>query len=270
MSEHQPLNPEQITPKQGYEKIAADLLASKELQELPDELRGTAIVDRFIGALVREGGAVSGNEAINQQRPEEILYDMDHMQDEGALRHFTRANGLRSAVKLLAEHEDVAPVLGGLSQRLGVAQDARGNTQYVFHSVGQIEGYLEAGGNKNYIADARPGIELPGKEWMQVMLERLEGAVDPRNSTTLWQDMAGARTQMTSDLPYLRQAGRDWQAAEYSAQRVGVDTALIGRSVEYIQEQQRAHVDVGATALSAINRSMADQYRQRLNRSSSF
>jgi len=259
--EHAPFTPE-THPSElpSLDTLTADLLSDEKIAELPIEAQGRTILDRFIGALVRQGN-IAGSQ--KEYTPREILGYMDQIgKDPMAPRMITGTNGLRKAVLALANDIRIGREFGQIQSRL--ATDDKGNTTLT--SGAQIEGYMLAGGRKNYVKNPTGGVHMEGDTWMPVVLEHVSRmAEDP---SLEWMTAGKARELMTSSAPLIQNTGRDWEMARHSAERVGVDMDLIGRSAEKIQARTRAGYDMGSTALSATAEGRIGRYRNDLARRS--
>lgn len=240
-----PRTPEQTEAEQPrLDFLAKELLRDEAISQLPPEEQGRVIADRFIGALVRQGN-IEGSKITYS--PADILASMDKIRTLDDVMEITRTAGLREAVLQLGNDERVAKLYGSLSPRLKSQFDDEGNEKFTLTSVAQVEGYLQAGGDKNSMDSAVPGVHMSGDSWMPVVLSEIKHmSEDP---TRKWSTTTEAGDLMTSDIASIRQTARTWEKAINSAQAVGVDTELLKRSAEKIQQRTRAGADLGATAL---------------------
>ncbi len=240
-----------------FDTLAESLLSDKAINELPPEDQGRVIADRFIGALVRRG-EVKGSQTT--YTPQEVLHLMDRIQRSEDLRTITGTDGLRAAVEKLSLDERVGPVFGQLEGQLRV--DERG--QQTLTSMAQIEGYLQAGGRNNEVKNPVGGVHTQLDDWIPIMLDHVDRMKD--DPYLNWMSVGSARELMTSDAPLIKETGRDWQKAILSAEKVGADVGLIGRSAEYIQRTIKAGRDLGSRALLVTTGWKVAMYRDNLER----
>lgn len=248
----------EATPK-SFDTIAQELITNKELSELEGPQRALVIADRFIGSIVRHGEVKGASASYS---PAEVLEGMDYISKAGVsgLKEITRTEGLREAVRDLSLDEDVAKLFGSLSSRL--SQDEEG--KYTLTSAAQVEGYLLAGGNANIVKNPVGGVHMPHDTWIPVILEQTQRMAS--NPNLNWLTTYQARELTTSSSDYIRNGGNDWLKATTSAEKVGVDVQLLGRSAERIQERHvRNDREMGSTALFLATGGSIKQYSKSLD-----
>lgn len=202
---------------------------------------GIAIIDRFVGALARRGDIVDSHG--QKHDVETTLRFMGMIQAEQDLLNFTSNGGLRKAVKLLVNDPRTVQLL---SSAYGEALVKDESGRMLLRNREQLEGYIHGGAN-NIVSNPRGGVELPDSQWTSIFEERIDMVLE-RNGQWIFDPYKGI---IESDNDYLRQEGNKWRMATSSAQRVGVDPSLIGRSVETIRAKQRAEKQaLGGSALS--------------------
>lgn len=243
----------------SFDVVAQSLLADEQIRRLPQEEQGRVIADRFIGALVRHG-EVKGSQTT--YAPHEILHLMDNILTPDDIRTITGTDGLRKAVNALALDERVGREFGTLMNRLG--RDDK--NAYTLASTAQLEGYLVAGGRENYVKNPVGGVHTSFDDWVPIMLEHTQRMAE--NPHMDWMSMGQARELMNSDLPLMKNTGRDWQKAILSAERVDIDVDLVRRSAERIQQTAKTGRDLGARALFLATGSRITAYRSDLDRRS--
>ena len=250
------------TPKY-FDLIAHELIQDKALRELPGEQRGAVIADRFIGSVVRHGD-VQGSKV--SYSPVDVLIGMDDMEQAGldGLRKITKTDGLRFAVRELSLDGDVIDLFGQMSQRLG--QDEEG--KYTLTSPAQIEGYLLAGGDKNQIRNGVGGVDMPGDDWIPVIVEHAQRMAQDPNMR--WTTTNEARELISSSGPLLKNSGRDWLMANSSARKAGVDVDLLRRSAETVQRRAKDSQDMGHAALFLATGGRVNNYKKDLDRRSGY
>jgi hypothetical protein len=256
-------NQEKESKLNGFDSIAKDLINDPELQELPGVQRGTTIVDRFIGSIVRHGELQGSKTSYS---PADILAGIDNVSSLGeyGLKEITNKENLRVAVANLSMDPDVAKLFGQMSGRL--SQDEAG--AYTLTSTAQIEGYLLAGGEKNYTKNPVGGVDMHGDSWIPVLMEHTQRmADDPYNH---WISADHARELVGSSAPLIKNSGNDWQQANSSARKAGVDLDLLRRSAEKVQDRVQSGHDLGSTALFLATGGRIKSYKQDLNRRSGF
>lgn len=214
---------------------------SGEFAAMTEAEQGIAIMDRFIGALARKGDIV---DSVGQtHNVETTLKVMNKLHDLDNLTKLTRTGGLRNAVFQLAGDERTGQLLAE-AYHGALTKDENGNM--LLRNKDQIEGYLHSGAN-NKIIDPVGGVDLPGDQWVRVLEERATMVLE-RNDQWIFDPYKGI---IQSDNDYLRQEGNKWRMAVTSAEKVGADPSLIGRSVEAIGARQRAERQaMGGSALS--------------------
>lgn len=248
-------------PLPSFDTYVKSLLSDESIKNLEPHVQGDIIADRFVGALVRHGEVKGSQKAYS---PQEILELMDHIKDDSGLRTITKTDGLRDAINMLSTDERVGRAFGTLSDRLG--HDERG--RLVLSSVAQIEGYIQSGGSANRIESPVMNVHTHGDDWAPIVLEHVANMTN--DTYVPWMTLDKARENMGSDLPLIKESARDWQKAAYSAQEVGVDLDLIGRSAEHIQQKKKLGHDMGHRALLLAMGSRVDDYRKDLSRRGSI
>lgn len=256
-------NQEKQPNSKNFDVIARELIGDESLRKLPGEQRAIVIADRFIGSIVRHGD-VQGSK--NAYSPADVLDGMDYISEAGVdgLREVTNTDGLRNAVRDLANDGDVANLFGTLSNRL--ARDESG--EYTLTSIAQIEGYLLAGGDKNQIRNGVGGVDMQGDSWVAVIAEHTQRMV--QNPHLNWTTNSQAYELIGSSGPLLKNTGRDWLMANSSARKAGVDTDLLRRSAEKVQSRTKANQDLGHSALFLATDGRISSYKQGLDRRSGY
>ena len=199
--------------------------------------QGIAIMDRFIGALARKGDITDS--AGNAHNVETTLKHMGRIQKMEDMLKFTRNGGLRDAVQKLVEDPRTVQLLSSV---YGGAYLKDSHGKMLLRNEDQIEGYLHGGAN-NRVDSAVGGVQLPGEQWVGVLEERIDMVLN-RDGQWIFDPYKGI---IESDNDYLRQEGNKWRMAVSSAEKVGVDPALVGRSVETLGIKKRAERKALAT-----------------------
>ena len=246
-----------------FDAIAHELIQDKTLLELPGGQRGAVIVDRFIGSVVRHGDVQGSGELYS---PAAVLDGMDAIKNYSVngFRKITGTDGLRSAVRELSLDSDVMNVFGDISKRL--SQDEEG--KYTLTSPAQIEGYLLAGGEENQIRNGVGGVDMPGDDWVPVIVEHTQRMAEDPN--VHWTTSSEARDLINSSGPLLKNTGRDWLMANSSARKAGVDVDLLRRSAETVQRRAKDSQDMGQAALFLATGGRVSNYKKDLDRRSGY
>ena len=257
------LNQEKEPNSKNFETIARELIQDETLLELSGDQRGSVIVDRFIGSIVRHGD-VQGSKV--SYSPADVLTGMDYMSHTSVngLREVTNTDGLRNAVRELSNDGDVYQLFGKISPRL--SQDEEG--KYTLTSPAQIEGYLLAGGDKNQIRNGVGGVDMPGDSWIPVIVEHTQRMA--QNPNMHWTTNSEAYGRINSSGPLLKNTGRDWLMANSSAQKAGVDVDLLRRSAETVQRRAKDSHDMGQAALFLATNGRVGDYKKDLDRRSGY
>lgn len=213
--------------------------AGEHLEKTETE-QGIAIMDRFVGALARRGDIIDSHG--QKHTVETTLKFMSQIQNEQDLLNFTSSGGLRKAVRLLVDDSRTAQLL---SSAYGGALVKDESGRMLLRNRDQLDGYLY-GGASNIVKNPRGGVELPGADWVSVLEERVDMVLE-RNGQWIFNPYKGI---IESDNDYLRREGNRWKMAVSSAESVGADPSLIGRSVEAIRAKQLAEKQaMGGSAL---------------------
>ena len=262
-NEANPFNPENEAAPKYFDAIAHELIQDKTLHELPSGQRGAVIVDRFIGSVVRHGDVQGSGELYS---PAAVLDGMDAIKNYSVngFRKITGTDGLRSAVRELSLDSDVMNVFGDISKRL--SQDEEG--KFTLTSPAQIEGYLLAGGEKNQIQNGVGGVDMPGDDWVPVIVEHTQRMAEDPN--VHWTTSSEARDLINSSGPLLKNTGRDWLMANSSARKAGVDVDLLRRSAETVQRRAKDSQDMGQAALFLATGGRVSNYKKDLDRRSGY
>lgn len=254
------------------EDVVGDLLTNAEIKELPEEEQGKVIVDRFVGALVRHGGVESSNADVGVLEPHEILAKIDKIgtKDEDGLhtvRELTRNDGLRGGIEKLAEDPRTAALFGSMSQQLAIGHDGRGGVYYALTTPAQIDGYIEAGGDKNKDSRARPYTDPT--EWVGVIssdIDRVMRGGEWRSDKDIARDTSN-RDLVTPDWYERSNSLREARGvAKYSG--TGIDLDLLRESAEYIRDRDEATKrELGSRAVSLVTGRARDRYERRQKQS---
>jgi len=244
-----------------FESFATSLLSDPEIAKLPEDEQGDVIIDRFAGAVVRRG-EIQGS--VDTYTPRNILDDIDRVSTGGvdALRQITNTDGLRKAVFALSQDKRVGALFGRFSNRVHSEKDG----SLTLTSPAQLEGYFTAGGRQNYVSEPVGGVHMHGDSWIPVVMEHTQRMAE--NEHLGWMTSAQARDLMKSSSPLLKNTGRDWNMARASAEKVGIDMNLVGRSAEKIQSRANARDEMGSTAL--FMSTDIQRYRDDLDRRSGY
>lgn len=267
MSEFQTSNPSE---KQGNQlpnvgEYVGTLLSDETIKNLPETEQGKIIIDRFVGALVRHG-EVKGN--VDNYTPDRTLQLIaDYMNGKAPdLRRVTSTEGLRAAAVQLSEDVRTGGLLNHVGELLDTEVNAStGKTEYTFTTPAQVEGYIQGGGRANHldVYNAVPGVNIQGDEWAPILMEQVQRMSTSQQLT--WPSLTDARGMMESSAPYIRNTGRDWQSAVYTAEKVGVDVNILKRSAEKIQRRQFTdNEDLGARAAFLATGGRISTYQDRL------
>lgn len=267
MSEQQFTNPSEKQRKEptGVAEYISKLLSNEEIKSLPEEEQGKVIIDRFIGAVVRKGDVVGTHGAYSPDLSLGIIADYANGREPN-LRGVTSQEGLRDAAILLEQDARTGALLGRLEQQFVREVNPQTNAvEITLTTPAQIEGFIQSGGAENHLSaeNAVPGVNMQGDEWAPVLLEQVQRMSE--NQYLTWTTSADARELMTSSSPYIRNTGRDWQNALYTAEKLGVDVAILKRSAEKIQRRNFTDKeDAGARALFLATGGRITDYQERL------
>lgn len=222
-------------------EIVNGLLTDTEIAKLPPEAQGKVIVDRFIGALVRHGDITSKNSEIGAMTPDHILSLMDKVgtrDSDGYLTStmdFTRTDGLRAGVDALSQDERTGRLFGNLSHLLITERDDKGQAQYTLTSEAQLDGYIEAGGDKNKSRSASP-YEDPTK-WIGPVMADVHNVISGRSEWRVTQGLLNDIKDRYAVTPeYFKRAGELYEARN-QAFFAGVDLNVLRRSAEYMRHR---------------------------------
>ncbi len=217
----------------GIDQYVSSLLRELnggDLSELPKVEQGRIIVDKFLGALMRQGDVTDTSGKTHKF--EQTVFDMHRMSkgaDESAV---TRNGGRRAAVLALLDNPLTAPFAEKAFGAL--ARDEQDSGEILLANEEQIQGYLHADERKNFVTEARQGVELAGKGWVGILEDRINIVVN-RNGQWIYNPYRGI---IESENDYLRQQGNEWRMAVTSAEKCGVDARLLGKSAEYIKTRR--------------------------------
>lgn len=245
-------------------EVVKDLLENSEIQSLPEDEQGRVIVDRFIGSLVRHGGIESSNAEVGVMAPQDILAKIDQIGTHGkdelhTVRELTRTDGLRGGVTLLAEDPRTASLFGRMSQQLVTRRNEDGETYYTLTSPAQIDGYIEAGGDKNKDPRAQPYTDPT--EWIGVVASDVDNVINGAQ----WRgdrEVAADVGRQDSVTPDWYKQSRDLYEARRKAHYAGVDLKLLKDSAEYIRDKDESvKRELGARALSLATGRAMRRYR---------
>lgn len=240
----------------AYDQVVKELFTDQQIEELPLAEQGHVIVDRFIGAIVRRGGAEGSQTTYS---PADILHLMDKIStDPDALKEITRTDGLRQAVGLLASDDRTGKMFGRFSEQLASDVDREGNETPTLTSVAQIEGYLTSGGQNN-VENPVGGVHMSGDTWVPVILHEIERT--QKNEYLSLPTKTELYDSMKPDVyPLMRLSARDLSMAYNSAQEVGVDVELLRRSTEEMKRRARIGHNIASSALFLATRGRVDDY----------
>lgn len=227
-------------PEIDFGVLVQDTLSSAELASLPADQQGRVVVDRFIGATVRQGDIVSSNGT--KLSPSHVLKMIDSASNNAAghedwQRGVTRANGLRDAVATLASDRRTSQLLGQLSGRL---RHVLGRDEQVskpaMSSMAMLEGYLFA------------TTKRPTPAYVGVLIDRAMQMTE--DSRVEW---LGEQTDLDrSENQNIRKIGQEWNEATFQASQDGVDLGLLERSANLIRSEAATERMVGALSVGQV------------------
>lgn len=233
---------------ESLDRYVKDLLDqptdSGEFAGMTETEQALAIMDRFVGALVRRGDIVDSHGQVHNA--ETTLKSMSQLRAMEDVHNITRTGGLRGAVIQLAEDTRTVQLFSS-AYGGAIMKDESGSM--LLRNEDQLQGYLHGGAN-NRVSNPVGGVNLPGSQWVGVLEERIEMVLE-RNGQWIFNPRKGI---IESDNDYLRQEGNKWRMAVASAEKVGVDPSLVGRSVEAIDAKHRA--ERKAMGNSALNQTV--------------
>jgi len=224
-----------------YAELVEHLLRPGTLKDVSPEQEGEVIVDRFIGQLARSKGVVdaegrlgAGDALLMMDRITNLSRQKGGIPFEKGLTFFTRNEGLREAVSLLADDRRTGQFFGDMLKRIGITDKG----EPTLHTLSQIEGYL-------YADVKTPEGAQTTANWQDTVMSRISDYVTGRSAEPAWKlkELAGA------DAEGIKNRQMAWEQAAASARSVGVDMELIQRSAEETRALHERQADVGTVAL---------------------
>ena len=243
----------------NFDQLTKNLLEDAEIKGLEPAVQGDVIIDRFIGALARQGEIKGSQQTFS---PGDVLYLMDGIQQPEDIAKITRTDGLKEAALSLGGDPRTAKLFGSLESRL--VEDQTDPKKLTLTSAAQVEGYILAGGAKNYIDGARGGIEMEGEQWIGVLMERMEGAFDAKSPVEWVTDSGYSMSRSEND--YVRKSGNDWGMAARSAEKAGVDMNLLSRTAERAKMRAAASGNLGHAASMIATQGRIASYKDTVAR----
>jgi len=247
----------------NFDQLTKNLLSDPEINNLDPAVQGDVIVDRFIGALARQG-SIEGSQT--SYSPGDVLFLMDGIKQPEDIAKITRTDGLKEAALSLGGDPRTARLFGSLEGRL--IEDQTDPSKLTLTSAAQVEGYILAGGAKNSIEGARGGVEMEGEQWIGVLMERMEGAFDAKSPYEWITDNGYSMSR--SDIDYVRKSGNDWAMAARSAEKAGVDMNLLTRTAERAKLRTTAGGDLGHAAAMLATKGRIESYKATVSRRQKF
>ncbi len=233
----------------SFEKIAQSLLTNPEIMDNPDvQDKGRAVVDRFVGALLRQGNVT--NSAGQDLTPADILNDFQtaldlpenrlaQMQLEADpnarlnLTHLTSKQGLRGGFDTLLRD----PRTRAAAQRMTLGLESEklpdGQLTLTMTTQDQLKGYLEAQSGR--------------KDWTDVLMSKAQTTISGEDKPGhRWHEMDNI---YLSGEPDDEQNARIWHRSVLAAKTAGVDMKLLERSVDRMEHYaMRARAEAAGRA----------------------
>ncbi len=247
-----PMSPEVRAAHGGpFADLVEHLLRPETTAEIPEEIVGEAIADRFIGQLARNRGVVRGD-GTREDVPA-VLKQIDQLakvppnqHKQGfakAVNDITRMDGLRVAALDLSSNPRTGQLVGRMAERVRVDKDGK----LTLLTLAQIEGYLHASVGKKSLSTAA-----------HVIADGIAEYANGSRIVPAWQ----AQDLLSSDVPDVRDPQLSWEHAVSTATRDGgVDMDLVTRSAEAVHDLHVREQQIGGTALHGALPDYSEMFR---------
>ena len=211
------------------------LLSSQEVAQLPEGEQGRAIMDQFVGILVRQGNVTTADG--HTVTPKDILTTLDDLGTArlpSGLLSFTRQKGIRQAVEALSKDPRTGQLIGAIGRDI-LRYDDNGNI--LLSTENQIEGYLQSGED----TQLDPTDTFYDGQWKEALRDKIRDVIDKGH---VW-GYDPNKGPIESDNDFLRKSGIAWMRTFYTAEGAGVDMRLLGKSAELIARRKKIGRDIG-------------------------